>query len=39
MGIEHSTFLIDGKEILRQELHKAKVESHVDEILDAINTQ
>jgi len=39
MGIEHSIFLIDGKEILRQELRKAKVESHVDEILDAINTQ
>ena len=36
MGIERSTFLIDDKNILRQEWRKVKVEGHVDEVLQAV---
>jgi peroxiredoxin Q/BCP len=36
MGIERSTFLIDGKGILRAEWRKVKVAGHVDEVLNAI---
>ncbi len=35
-GIERSTFLIDEKSILRKEWRKVKVESHVEEVLDAV---
>lgn len=36
MGIERSTFLIDGKGTLRTEWRKVKVAGHVDEVLNAI---
>jgi peroxiredoxin Q/BCP len=36
MGIERSTFLIDGKGILRAEWRKVKVAGHVGEVLNAI---
>lgn len=35
-GIERSTFLIDGKGILRKEWRKVNIDGHVDEVLDAI---
>ena len=35
LGIERSTFLIDGKGVLRQEWRKVKVPGHVDEVLEA----
>ena len=35
-GIERSTFLIDEKGVLRQEWRKVRVESHVSEVLEAI---
>lgn len=35
MGIERSTFLIDGEGILRQEWRKVSVKGHVDEVLTA----
>jgi peroxiredoxin Q/BCP len=35
MGIERSTFLIDGKGILRQEWRKVRVPGHVDTVLAA----
>lgn len=37
MGIERSTFLIDGKGIIRAIWRKVKVGGHVDEVLAAIN--
>jgi len=36
MGIERSTFLIDGKGILRGEWRKVKVAGHVEEVLEAV---
>lgn len=36
MGIERSTFLIDGKGTLRAEWRKVKVAGHVNEVLNAI---
>ncbi len=36
MGIERSTFLIDGQGKLRREWRKVKVKGHVAEVLDAI---
>jgi peroxiredoxin Q/BCP len=36
MGIERSTFLIDGDGKLRKEWRKVKVKGHVDEVLDAV---
>jgi peroxiredoxin Q/BCP len=36
MGVERSTFLIDGKGVLRQEWRKVKVDGHVDAVLEAI---
>ncbi len=36
MGIERSTFLIDGKGTLKREWRKVKVAGHVDEVLDAV---
>jgi peroxiredoxin Q/BCP len=35
MGIERSTFLIDGEGILREEWRKVRVKGHVDEVLAA----
>ena len=35
MGIERSTFLIDGKGVLRQEWRKVKVQGHAEEVLEA----
>jgi thioredoxin-dependent peroxiredoxin len=35
-GVERSTFLIDGKGILRREWRKVKVTDHVDEVLAAV---
>lgn len=34
-GIERSTFLIDGKGVLRQQWRKVKVPGHVDQVLAA----
>lgn len=36
MGIERSTFLIDGEGVLRNEWRKVKVKGHVDEVLEAV---
>jgi peroxiredoxin Q/BCP len=36
MGIERSTFLIDGKGVLRQEWRKVKVAGHAQEVLEAL---
>jgi peroxiredoxin Q/BCP len=36
MGIERSTFLIDGKGILRAEWRKVKVAGHAEEVLNAL---
>ena len=38
MGIVRSTFLIDGKGILRQEWRKVRVKGHVDEVLEAVKS-
>ncbi len=38
IGIERSTFLIDGKGILRNEWRKVRVKGHVDEVLEAVKT-
>ena len=35
-GIERSTFLIDGKGILRREWRKVNVNGHVEEVLEAV---
>jgi peroxiredoxin Q/BCP len=35
MGIERSTFLIDGKGVIRKVWRKVKVNGHVDEVLEA----
>ena len=36
LGIERSTFLIDGKGVLRQEWRKVRVKGHADEVLRAV---
>ena len=36
MGIDRSTFLIDGKGVVRQVWRKVKVPGHVDEVLKAV---
>jgi peroxiredoxin Q/BCP len=36
MGIVRSTFLVDGKGVIRKVWEKVKVEGHVDEVLGAI---
>jgi len=38
MGVERSTFLIDGKGVLRQEWRKVRVKGHVDEVLAAVQS-
>ena len=35
-GIERSTFIIDGKGVLRHEMRGIKVPSHVDEVLEIV---
>ncbi|RZT41923.1 peroxiredoxin [Cupriavidus agavae] len=35
-GIERSTFIIDGKGVLRHELRGIKVPNHVDEVLEIV---
>jgi thioredoxin-dependent peroxiredoxin len=35
MGVERSTFLLDGKGVLRREWRKVKVPGHADEVLAA----
>jgi peroxiredoxin Q/BCP len=35
LGVERSTFLIDGKGVLRQEWRKVKVPGHAEEVLEA----
>ncbi len=35
MGIVRSTFLLDGKGVLRKEWRKVRVKGHVEEVLDA----
>jgi thioredoxin-dependent peroxiredoxin len=37
MGVERSTFLIDGKGVLRREWRKVKVPGHAEEVLAAID--
>ena len=37
MGIERSTFLIDGKGVIRSIWRKVKVPGHAEEVLNAIN--
>jgi peroxiredoxin Q/BCP len=39
LGIERSTFLIDGDGVLLQEWRKVKVPGHVDEVLEAVRSQ
>jgi thioredoxin-dependent peroxiredoxin len=36
MGIERSTFLIDGNGVLRNEWRKVKVDGHVEAVLEAV---
>jgi len=36
MGIERSTFLIDGEGVLRQEWRQVKVDGHAQEVLDEL---
>ena len=36
MGIERSTFLIDGNGVLREEWRKVKVPGHVEQVLKAV---
>lgn len=36
MGVERSTFLIDGDGVIRQSWRKVKVPGHVDAVLDAV---
>ena len=38
MGIERSTFLIDGAGTLRNEWRKVKVRGHVNEVLEAVKS-
>lgn len=38
LGIERSTFLIDGTGVLRREWRKVKVPGHVDEVLEAVRS-
>ncbi|WP_342049850.1 MULTISPECIES: peroxiredoxin [unclassified Cupriavidus] len=35
-GIERSTFIVDGKGVLRHEMRGIKVPNHVDEVLDIV---
>ena len=35
-GVERSTFLIDGKGVVRKVWRKVKVDGHVEEVLEAV---
>jgi peroxiredoxin Q/BCP len=36
LGVERSTFLIDGKGVLRQAWRKVKVDGHAESVLAAV---
>ena len=38
MGIERSTFLVDGSAVLRHEWRKVKVAGHAKEVLEAVRS-
>jgi peroxiredoxin Q/BCP len=38
LGVERSTFLIDGEGRLRREWRKVKVKGHAEEVLEAVKT-
>ena len=38
MGIERSTFIIDGKGLIAKEWRKVKVAGHVNEVLEVIQS-
>ena len=38
MGIVRSTFLIDGKGVLRNEWRKVRVKGHAEEVLEAVRS-
>jgi thioredoxin-dependent peroxiredoxin len=38
MGVERSTFLIDGAGVLRAEWRKVKVDGHVEAVLAAVKS-
>ena len=38
MGIERSTFVIDGAGVIRKAWHKVKVPGHVEAVLDAVTS-
>jgi len=38
VGVERSTFLLDGKGVLRAEWRKVKVDGHADEVLAAVRS-
>lgn len=38
MGIERSTFLIDGESVIRRVWRKVKVKGHAEEVLDAVKS-
>jgi len=38
LGIERSTFLIDGRGVLRREWRKVKVDGHAAEVLEAVKS-
>ena len=38
MGIERSTFLVDGQGVLRKEWRKVRVPGHVEEVLQAVES-
>lgn len=38
MGVERSTFLLDGSGVLRREWRKVKVPGHADEVLEAVRS-
>lgn len=38
MGVDRSTFLIDGKGIIRRVWRKVRVPGHVDEVLEAVKS-
>jgi len=38
MGVERSTFLVDGKGVLRQAWRKVKVNGHAEAVLEAVTT-
>lgn len=38
LGIERSTFLVDGRGVLRREWRKVKVAGHAEEVLEAVRS-